>query len=45
MERSSFQIDISRILLHEADEPDHLVQLSDSELLTGHHGEDLAVTG
>jgi len=39
--RSSFQIDISEIVVHEADEPDAVIDFLDSEFLACKHGGDV----
>jgi hypothetical protein len=35
------QVEISEIVMHEADEPDPLVDFLDAELLTSQHGRDV----
>jgi hypothetical protein len=41
LQGSPFQIDIAEIIVHEADEPDAVVDFVYSELLTGKHGRDI----
>jgi hypothetical protein len=41
LQGSLFQIDIAKIIVHEGDEPNAVVDLLNAELLTGEHGRDI----